>query len=196
MTVDADRYREPQLEATRAERDVMTKSATLLINERYIALVGVLNRELVLLERLVFKLAEAELLTRAEESRFLGHIFDEVEAVEADLGALEVARSMLVGDVTSALGLANDTLSLSQLIEYAPDLAVEPLEGLLRRLKEAIEEGGELRERGSRVGIERLDGLNRAIERVEPGVFGQDGYNEHGFMMAPSASGSRFDYNA
>lgn len=192
----ADRYCNLKLEATRAERDVMTTSVKLLINERYIALVGVLNRELVLLERLVFKLSEAELLTRAEETRFLGAVFDEVEAVEADLGALEVARSMLVGDVTAALGLADDTLSLTRLIEYAPDLAVEPLEGLLRRLTEAIEEVRELRERGSRVVIERLDQLNRAIERVEPGVFGQDEYTQHGFMMAPAASGSRFDYNA
>lgn len=174
----------------------MTTSAKLLINERYIALVGVLNRELILLERLVFKLSEAELLTRAEESRFLANVFDEVQAVENDLAALEVARSMLVGDVTAALGLANDTLSLSQLIEYAPDLAVEPLEGLLRRLTEAMEEIGELRERGSRVVIERLDQLNKAIERVEPGVFGQDSYNQQGFMLAPVASGSRFDYNA
>lgn len=174
----------------------MTTSAKLLINERYIALVGVLNRELVLLERLIFKLSEAELLTRAEESRFLANIFDEVDAVEADLGALEVARSMLVGDVTAALGLANDSLTLSQLIEYAPDLAVEPLEGLLRRLTAAMEEVAELRERGSRVVIERIDGLNKAIDRVEPGVFGQDGYNERGFMTAPASGGSKFDYNA
>ncbi len=174
----------------------MTKSAKLLINERYIALVGVLNRELALLDRLIFKLSEAELLTRADESRFLGKIFDEVEAVESDLGALEVARSMLVGDVTAALGLANDTLSLRQLIEYAPDLAVEPLEGLLRRMGEAMEEVQELRERGSRVVIERLDQLHAAVERLEPGVLGQDGYNEHGYLTAPVSSGSRFDYNA
>lgn len=174
----------------------MTKSAKLLINERYIALVGVLNRELVLLERLIFKLSEAELLTRADESRFLAKIFDEVEAVETDLGSLEVARSMLVGDVTAALGLANDTLTLSQLIEHAPDLAVEPLEGLMQRLTRAMDEVRELRERGSRAVLERLDGLNNAIERVEPGVLGQDSYNEHGYMLAPAASGPRFDYNA
>lgn len=103
---------------------------------------------------------------------------------------------MLVGDVTAALGLANDTLSLRQLIEYAPDLAVEPLEGLLRRMGEAMEEVQELRERGSRVVIERLDQLHAAVERLEPGVLGQDGYNEHGYLTAPVSSGSRFDYNA
>jgi hypothetical protein len=184
------------MEATRAGRDAMTKSAKLLINERYIALVGVLNRELVLLDRLIFKLSEAELLTRADESRFLPKIFDEIEGVEADLGSLEVARAMLVGDVTAALGLANDTLSLKQLIEYAPDLAVEPLEGLLRRLGEAMAEVQELRERGSRLVIERLDQLNDALDRLEPGVFGQDGYNEHGYMTAPVATASRFDYSA
>jgi hypothetical protein len=174
----------------------MTTSAKLLTNERYVALVGLLNRELVLLGRLVFKLSEAEFLSRAEESRFLANVFDEVEAVEGDLGTLEVARSMLVGDVSAALGLANDTLSLSQLIECAPDLAVEPLEGLLQRLTEAMEEVREVRERGSRVIIERLDELNKTIDQVESGVSGQDGYNQRAFMMAPAASGSRFDDNA
>jgi hypothetical protein len=174
----------------------MTTSRKLLVNERYIALVGVLNRELVLLERLVFKLSEAELLIRAEESRFLVQIFDEVDAVDANLGALEVARSMLVGDVTAALGLANDTLTLSQLIEYSPDLAVEPLEGLMRRLTDAMNEAADLRERGSRAVIERLDRLTEAVERVEPGVFSQDGYNNQGFMTAPAVAASRFDYNA
>ena len=82
----------------------MTTSTKLLINERYIALVGVLNRELVILERLIFKLTQAEMLTRAGESRFLANAFDEIDTVRDDLGALEVARSMLVGDVTAALG--------------------------------------------------------------------------------------------
>lgn len=174
----------------------MSPSAKLLLNERYIALVGVLNRELVLVERLVFKLTEAEMLTRADESRFLSQIFDEVDAVGDDVGSLEVARAMLVGDITAALGIANDDLSLSDLISHAPDLATEPLEGLLRRLREAMDEVGDLRERGSRAVVERIDNLHKAIERVEPGVFGQDGYNQHGFMTVPEAStASRFDYS-
>lgn len=180
----------------RAESNVMTNSTKILINERYIALVGVLNRELVILERLTFKLTEAEMLTRAGESRFLANIFDEIDSVRADLGALEVARSMLVGDVTAALGLANDSLTLSQLIAYAPDLAVEPLEGLKRRLNEAMDEINELRELGSRTVTERLDQIARAMDRVEPGVFGQAGYNRTGFVTAPAATASRFDYSA
>lgn len=176
----------------------MTTSTKLLVNERYIALVGVLNRELVILERMIFKLTQAEMLVRADESRFLAHIFDEIDSVRDDLGALEVARSMLVGDVTAALGLANDTLTLSQLIAYAPDLAVEPLEGLMRRMVEAMTEINELRELGSRVVIERLDQITRALDRVEPGVFGQSGYDSSGFMTTPvlAASRTRFDYSA
>ena len=174
----------------------MTTSTKLLINERYIALVGVLNRELVILERLVFKLTQAEMLTRAGEGRFLANIFDEIDTVRDDLGALEVARSMLVGDVTAALGLANDTLTLSQLIAYAPDLAVEPLEGLLRRMTEAMDEVAELREMGSRAVMERLDQIARAMDRVEPGVFGQAGYDRGGFVTAPLATSTRFDLNA
>jgi hypothetical protein len=188
--------RQRQLEMTRAERDIMSTSIKLLLNERYVALVGVLNRELILLDRLVFKLSEAEMLTRGEESRFLGKIFDEVDGVREDLGALEVARSMLVGDITAALGLANDTLTLSQLIAYAPDLAVDPLEGLMRRLVDATEEIHTLREQGSRAVIEKLDQIDRAMDRVQPAVFGQDGYNSNGFMTTPAMSGSRFDYSA
>ena len=175
----------------------MTASTKLLVNERYIALVGVLNRELVILERMIFKLTQAEMLARADESRFLANIFDEIDAVQDDLGALEVARSMLVGDVTAALGLANDTLTLTQLVAYAPDLAVEPLEGLQRRMNEAMSEIAELRELGSRAVMERLDQITRAMERVEPGVFGQSGYDSTGFLTAPPLnSSSRFDYSA
>ena len=174
----------------------MSTSIKLLLNERYIALVGVLNRELILLDRLIFKLSEAEMLTRAEESRFLGKVSDEVDGVREDLGALEVARSMLVGDITAALGLANDTLTLSQLIAYAPVLAVDPLEGLTKRLVDATEEIHTLREQGSRAVMEKLDQINGAIDRVQPAVPGQDGYNSNGSMTTPAMSGSRFDYNA
>lgn len=176
----------------------MTTSTKLLVNERYIALVGVLNRELVILERLIFKLTQAEMLARADESRFLAPIFDEVDSVRDELGTLEVARSMLVGDVTAALGLANDTLTLNQLIDYAPDLAVEPLQGLRRRMGDAMGEIDELQEKGSRAVIERLDQISRAMDRVEPGVFGQSGYDSAGYMTSPLQipSRSRFDYSA
>lgn len=174
----------------------MTSSTTLLVNERYIALVGVLNRELVILERMIFKLTQAEMLARANESRFLVHIFDEIDTVRDDLGALEVARSMLVGDVTAALGLANDTLTMSQLIEYAPDLAVEPLEGLMRRMTEAMGEIQELKELGSRAIVERLDNIMRAMDSIDAGAFGQSSYDSAGFMTPPAVAASRFDYSA
>lgn len=59
----------------------MTTSTNLPINERHIALVGVVNRELVILERLVFRLTQAEMLTRAHESGFLVHVLDEIDVV-------------------------------------------------------------------------------------------------------------------
>lgn len=174
----------------------MAMSTKLLVNERYIALVGVLNRELIILERLIFKLAQADMLARADEARFLPKIFDEVDAIRGDLGALEVARSMLVGDVAAALGLANDTMTLRQLIDYSPDLAVEPLEGLQRRLTAAMEEVRELQELGSRAVVERIDKITRVLERVEPAAFGRVGYNAAGYTVAPIIGTSRFDYSA
>jgi hypothetical protein len=136
------------------------------------------------------------MLVRADESRFLGKIFDEIDAIRDDLGALEVARSMLVGDVTAALGLANDTLTLNQLIEYAPDLAVEPLDGLRRRMTAAMAEIKDLQELGSRVVVERIDKIARALDRVEPTVFGRSGYDAIGMTTLPAAGSSFFDYNA
>ncbi|MGA9595155.1 MAG: hypothetical protein WBV06_03300 [Acidimicrobiia bacterium] len=174
----------------------MATSVKLLINERYIALVGVLNRELSILERLTFKLTQAEMLARADESRFLPKIFDEIDAIRDDLGALEVARSMLVGDVTAALGLANDSLTLTQLIAYAPDLAVAPLEGLKRRMVATMDEIKELQELGSRMVVERIDNITRAIDRVEPTAFGRSGYDAIGLTTPPATSSSFFDYNA
>ena len=103
---------------------------------------------------------------------------------------------MVVGDVSAALGLANDTLTLSQLIAYAPDLAVEPLEGLLRRMKEAMNEVSKLQESGSRAVLERMDTIGKALNRVEPGIFSRTGYNSTGFLTAPVATASRFDYSA
>lgn len=156
----------------------MRPSISGLLNERFVTLVGVLNSELALLERLMFKLAEAEILTRTDESRFLSRILDEVDAVEEDLGSIEVARAMLVGDITAVLGITADNVTLSQLTSHAPDLVIAPLEGLFRRLTETTGEVGEIRESGSRAAIERIDQLNKAIERMEPGAFRQNGYDE------------------
>ncbi len=179
---------------TRAERDIVSTSIKLLLNERYIALVGVLNRELVLLDRLIFKLSEAEMLTRAEESRFLGKIVDEIDDVSDDLGTLEVARSMLIGDITAALGLVNDTFTLSELIAFAPDLAVDSLQSLMRRLVDAMAEVDDRSQQGSRAVIEKLDQISRAIDRVQPAARGQDGCNRQPVHDDLAVNSSRLDY--
>jgi hypothetical protein len=174
----------------------MTAPPALQLGDQYLGLVGLLNRELVMLERLAFKLTEAQLLARADEARFLGAILDEIDAVESDLATFEIARAMLVADIAQALGLATDDLSLRDLVAYAPEIAVEPLTGLLPRLVAGVAELAEIRRAGSDVIAVRLAGLEHTLERIELGRYGRDGYDERGEATVPRAGVVRFNYSA
>jgi len=137
------------------------------LSDHFAALVGVLSRELTMLERLAFKLTEAQLLVRADEFRFLGAMIDEIDAVEEDLGTFEVARAMLVADITLALGIRGGDLSLRELIPYAPTDLLDHLVGLLPWLAERIEELDGLRRDGSDVIVARIDELRLAVDDLQ-----------------------------
>lgn len=120
-----------------------------------------------MLERLAFKLTEAQLLARADESRFLGAIVDEIDAVEEDLGTFEVARAMLVADITLALGIHGDDPSMRELIPYTPVDLLDHLVGLLPCLAARIEELDGLRRTGSNVIVARIDELRLAVDDLQ-----------------------------
>lgn len=164
--------------------------------ERFVALVGLLNREARLLERLVFKLAETELLTAAGESRFMGLILDEVDDVSKDLGGIEVARSMLVADLCDALGLQDD-ISLHELIAYAPADTSPLLDELRDRMIAAANEVTEIAAQGSSTTQAQLDRVSSTLERLEPTIAGGDRYNEFGQQRrAVDPVPTRFDQPA
>jgi len=164
--------------------------------ERFVGLVGLLNREARLLERLVFKLAETELLTGAGESRFIGLILDEVDDVSKDLGGIEVARSMLVADLCDSLGLQDD-ISLHELIAYAPAETSPLLHELRDRMIAAANDVSEIAAQGSSTTKAQLDRVSTTLEHLEPSIPGGARYNEFGQQRAvANPIPTRFDQPA
>jgi len=77
-------------------------------------------RERELLELLVFKLEEEQLLLTAGRSKWLHHATREVEAVLARLRTAGIARTVEASAVAIGWGLPDDA-TLRQLVEAAPD---------------------------------------------------------------------------
>jgi hypothetical protein len=86
----------------------------------------ILWRERQLLELLLFKLEEEQLLLAAGRARWLARAASEVEAVLEEIKMAELARSMEVDALAVELGLGSDA-SLGELIEAAPT----PWDGIL-----------------------------------------------------------------
>jgi hypothetical protein len=80
---------------------------------------SILWRERHLLELLLFKLEEEQLLLAAGRTRWLSHATREVEMVLDEIKQTELARSVEVDAVAATLGLGSDP-SLRELAETAP----------------------------------------------------------------------------
>lgn len=80
---------------------------------------NVLWRERELLELLLFKLEEEQLLIATGRNRWLGHATREVEVVIGEIRKAETIRATHVDILTEQLGLAPDA-SLRELIEAVP----------------------------------------------------------------------------
>ncbi|WP_295656323.1 flagellar export chaperone FlgN, partial [uncultured Nocardioides sp.] len=93
----------------------------------------ILWRERELLELLLFKLEEEQLLLAAGRSRWLGHATREVEMVLEEIRRAELGRAVEVEAVAVELGLAPD-VSLRELSEQAP----APWNDILREHRNAF----------------------------------------------------------
>ena len=80
---------------------------------------NILWRERQLLELLLFKLEEEQLLLAAGRSRWLAHATREVETVLAEIRRVELTRTQQVEDLAVSMGLA-PTATLRELAEAAP----------------------------------------------------------------------------
>ena len=81
---------------------------------------NILWRERQLLELLLFKLEEEQLILAAGRSRWLAHATREVETVLEEIKRVDVARAAQVEDLALSLGMAQ-SISLRELGEQAPE---------------------------------------------------------------------------
>jgi hypothetical protein len=93
----------------------------------------ILWQERDLLEQLVFKLEEQQLLLAAGRTRWLARAADELDAVMDDLRHVELLRAIEVDDTARVLGIAAGP-SLAALAAAAP----EPWDGLLAQHRDAL----------------------------------------------------------
>lgn len=93
----------------------------------------VLWRERTLLDLLLFKLEEEQMILTSGRSRWLGHATREVESVLDEIRSAELGRAAEADAVAAMLGLEPGA-SLSELAEHAP----APWDELLRAHRDAF----------------------------------------------------------
>lgn len=93
----------------------------------------VLWRERTLLELLLFKLEEEQMILSSGRSRWLGHATREVESVLDEIRTAELGRAAEADAVAGMLGLAPGS-SLAELADHAP----APWDELLRAHRDAF----------------------------------------------------------
>jgi hypothetical protein len=81
---------------------------------------AVLFRERHLLELLLFKLEEEQLLLEAGRTRWLSHASREVETVLDELSAVELSRVAALASVGQEVGLPDEATTLAQIVHALP----------------------------------------------------------------------------
>lgn len=161
--------------------------------EQFTALIGVLRQEYAALDRLTFKLTEAELLAEAREGRFLAMIADEVDVIADEVGTIAIARAMIVSEICDALGKFEDDVTLGELIDSAPPNMVVVLKELRTQLLELTTEISATSLRGSGAAKEQLTTIKAALDNLEPVAGGRTGYDQWGAQQTPTTGATRFD---
>ena len=91
---------------------------------------NILWRERQLLELLVFKLEEEQLVLASGRTRWLSHATHEVETILGEIKRVELERAMAVAGAIVELGLSDTLLRLSPGCENTEDLVEDLLAGL------------------------------------------------------------------
>jgi flagellar biosynthesis/type III secretory pathway chaperone len=147
-------------------------------------------KERELLELLLFKLEEEQLLLTAGKSRWISHATREVEQVMERMRSVGLARTVEVASLADEWGIDPDS-SLRELAAAAPDgiwadifsshlAAMTELTGQIAEVRDINER---LLREAARSTQETLNGLSNG---GDPGVYGASGQNR------PDTSGSRF----
>jgi flagellar biosynthesis/type III secretory pathway chaperone len=147
-------------------------------------------KERELLELLLFKLEEEQLLLTAGKSRWISHATREVEQVMDRMRTVGLARTVEVATLAEEWGISPDS-SLRELAAAAPDgiwadiyaSHLTAMTGLTGQIAEVRDTNERLLREAARSTQETLNGLAGG---GDPGIYGASGENR------PGASGARF----
>ena len=154
-------------------------------------LIQILDREAVVLERVLFRLKGIELLVASNEHRFLADAAKELDETVEQLGALEGMRAMVAGGLAEALGAEAGAVTLSDALRLADDGQRGELLRLqlrLRGLAEELEVQGQL---DRDLTLARVAQVRAALERVRGAP--ADRYGQDGLIQAAPSTRREFD---
>lgn len=134
------------------------------------ALVRVLTQEQEILETLVRRMAGSAMMVASGEHRYLGMASDEIAQTREELGAMEVARALVVDDIAEQLNLTDGEATLATIASRVPLHYATTLEGQLADLRRLVGEIQDLADSGAEASADRLQQIRKTVEGV--GRFG------------------------
>lgn len=143
---------------------------------------------------LAFKLSEAELLTESHEGRFLTMIVDEIDEIADELGTIEIARALIVAEMSEVLGEPEDgDMTLTALIAHAPIDMGSTLSELQSELLELANYLAATAKRGTAAAHSQKAAITTALNNLEPAMDGKSGYDQWGGRPAATPGATRFN---
>ena len=142
---------------------------TLIRNPGVESLLEVLHQERRVLERLMYRLSEANLLVEARQDRFLALASDDVGYIETQLGEVEILRAILVAGIATTRNVPESELSLREIIQRAQPEHAALLERELEALRDLTQDIDNVKHDISAASSERLAATQTAIARLVEG---------------------------
>lgn len=154
-------------------------------------LIRILDREAVVMERVLFRLKGIELLVAVDEHRFLSDAAKELDEAVEQLGALEAMRAMVAGGLAEALGSEAGAVTLADAMRLADDRQRGDLLRLQLRLRGLNEEMDAQAQLARDLSLARVAQLRAALERLRGAR--SDRYGQDGLIQTASSSRVEFD---
>lgn len=154
------------------------------------SLADVLRHEVALLERLVLRLTECNLLLGAGEYRHLPSAIDEVHEVEQELSAAEMVRAIIVDRLVEAEGRQPAEPTLTTILARLPKATGEKIDRLHASLRRLTEEAGRLRALARHLAERSVEETKERITSMERNG-GVSAYERDGRVSIPSVPSAR-----
>jgi hypothetical protein len=167
-------------------------------------LAGLLNRERMLLELLLFKLVSLRQLLVAGQVRFLPWAAEEVDRATAKVREIELRRTLAVDELQESFGSPSAPVTLRLLAENAPEpwrtIFAEHHKALFELAADLEEAAGAARRLASTGGASVTATLDRLTGAPEPagrtpvgaGAYGAAGTYGPGAQWEPAIPAARF----